>query len=363
MSHADKDTSMDAIHSEPSGRRWLQDSNRAPTTLHAESRASRHAHLIKRPRAWQYSNPDAGVLALHESLEKRTSHDTEGDREERSTENIPKQLSRLELFVDLIWVGIIANISTTYGETAFSESGVGIGVAVLEFLLLFVPIWRVWDQLRAYNSNFYIDDLIQRNFTIWILILAVLYGINAPFAFALEGPMSYTLVISVYLLIRASFLVANGIQSFFQPWLRRQWVFVLCTTILTSGLWIAAIFVNRPIRIALLTVANALEHPLAIIMASPIGDRLLAGGWKKSTNVEHYVERHEEFYIIVLGEGVFRLINGSPSGIGIHSATGTVISTLLMYYILHWLYFNGDQSKEFVHAVRRTWWKPMVWRL
>jgi hypothetical protein len=30
--------------------------------------------------------------------------------------------------------------------------------------------------------------------------------------------------------------------------------------------------------------------------------------------------------------------------------------------VLHWLYFNGDQSKQFVHALRRTWYKPFLWK-
>jgi low temperature requirement protein LtrA len=98
-------------------------------------------------------------------------------------------------------------------------------------------------------------------------------------------------------------------------------------------------------------------------MASPLSDRLLSGGWERSLNINHYVERMQGFFIIILGEGVFRLIEGSPSGVGLNPATGTILLALLLYYVLHWLYFNGDQSKQFVHALRRTWYKPFIWKM
>jgi len=79
--------------------------------------------------------------------------------------------------------------------------------------------------------------------------------------------------------------------------------------------------------------------------------------------VDHYVDRHEGFFIIILGEGVFRLIEGSPSGLGLNGKTGTVLTVVFLYYLLHWQYFNGDHSKDFIHALRRTWWKPVLWQL
>jgi len=206
--------------------------------------------------------------------------------------------------------------------------------------------------------------LLDRNFIIWILILSVLYGVNAPFAFtASDEGNSLKLLIAIYLIARASFLGAYLIQSIFMPFLWRQFVFQAVSTVFTSSLWIAAIFVPYPGTIALLIVANGLEQPLEFFFASPLGDKLLSGGWKRTNNVDRYVERHEGFFIIILGEGVFRLIESSPSGMGINSNTGTVLTALLLYYILHWIYFNGDQTKSFVHAVRRTWWKPFLWKL
>jgi low temperature requirement protein LtrA len=199
---------------------------------------------------------------------------------------------------------------------------------------------------------------------VWILILSVLYGINAPYAFSPDnGANSLKLLLSIYLIIRGSFLAAQLLQCVFVPFLRRQFLFRLVSSMVPGALWLTAIFTSYPTKLVFLALANAVEQPIDIYLASPLGDRLLPDGWKKTPDVDHCVERYEGFFIIILGEGVFRLIEGSPSGMGLNHATGIVLTALLMYYVLHWLYFNGDQSKEFIHALRRNWWKPVLWQL
>ncbi len=106
------------------------------------------------------------ALDLTLPLSATNSGNTEQDAEERSSDNIPKVRSRLDLFVDLIWVGIIANLSGNFGDQAFSDSGVSIGIALVEFALLFITIFRVWDNLRVYTSSFFVDDMLQRQFTV-----------------------------------------------------------------------------------------------------------------------------------------------------------------------------------------------------
>ena len=124
----EEDTSrqMSASDSEPTSYRWLSAFNRR-TTYHnveppAQSRAFYHAYIIKRPRALQFYNPD--ISGAGESVEERlTDHERgtlrrersgisntstiDSEKEERSTDNAVKQYERVDLFIDLIWVGII----------------------------------------------------------------------------------------------------------------------------------------------------------------------------------------------------------------------------------------------------------------
>jgi low temperature requirement protein LtrA len=390
------------VDAEPEAHRFIQSSRRSKTEMHkvkVERRPMHHKHIFRRPRALQYktfkeeqegqeeqegaapsNSPSASTsTSRSNSISASRSNSITAARsasvstlgakahegEERSTHNVAKQRSRLDLFVDLIWVGIIANLSATFGDQSFSDSGIGIGWAYMEFMLLFIVIWRVWDSLRVYTSHFFIDDIMQRNFTLWILVLAVLYGINAPFAYRPHGEHDeFTLVIVIYIVAKFSFLAAHGFQALFIPWLRRQWLFQAAGVVVISAFWTGVIFApNWTGKIVLIIIANAVEHPITLFMASPTSDRLFVPGRKRYTDVEHHVERYENFFIVILGEGVFRLVNGSPSGMGLNANTGTVLQALLLYYVLHWLYFNGDQCKEYVHALRRTWWKPVVWQL
>ena len=360
--------------SEPNRSQFVHSSRRHRTDMNdvrIESRAFHHAQMFRRPRALHYRSLDddspispVTTRSRGSTVSSRTSANTEDDAQERSTDNLPKQRSRLDLFVDLIWVGIIANMSENFGKQAYEASDVSVGIATAEFILLFIVIWRVWDNLRVYTSSFFIDDILQRNFSLWILVLALLYGINAPFAYNPTGKGdSMTLLIVVYIITKVSFVAAYGLNTIFLPFLRRHFLFQLGATIITTGLWVGAIFTPYPGKVGLLIAANAIEHPVAVFLASPTADRLLTKNLKRNPDVDHYVERYEGFFIIILGEGVFRLIAGSPSGIGMNAETGTVLTALLFYYLIHWLYFNGDQSKEFVHALRRTWWKPVLWQM
>ena len=130
-------------YSEPERRQFINSARRHRTDLNddrvVESRAFRHAQLFRRPRALHYESLDSedglgmspATTRSRSSFSSRNSREsgrTEDDAEERSTDNIPKMRSRLDLFVDLIWVGIIASLvrrlfsSTAQSPGALQES-------------------------------------------------------------------------------------------------------------------------------------------------------------------------------------------------------------------------------------------------
>jgi hypothetical protein len=74
-----------------------------------------------------------------------------------SPEGISKHRERLDLFIDLIWVGIIGNLSEVF-STLYFEPGSNAGHAVGLFVLLFLPSWRIWNFLREFLNNYYMDD-------------------------------------------------------------------------------------------------------------------------------------------------------------------------------------------------------------
>lgn len=144
---------------EQAGRQWL----RRGTFVTTDSRTFHHAFIIKRPQALQFYHPEISgpSTTLEKQLSRRvgrapstTSNEssTDSQKEDRS-DNAIKQFQRVDLFIDLIWVGIIANLSASFGEQAFGENtSLTIGEATGEFCLLFIPIWRMWYVLGRLSS-------------------------------------------------------------------------------------------------------------------------------------------------------------------------------------------------------------------
>ncbi len=116
-----------------------------------------------------------------------------------------------------------------------------------------------------------------------------------------------------------------------------------------SGLWIGALKVNWPAQSALILPALALETVVATVMELPVGDWFLKGAPKKALDPDNFVERLQGFFIIILGEGVFTLINGLTA-----PRVTLGIMALLIYYVLFLLYFSGDLTKTYIHALFRN---------
>lgn len=66
-----------------------------------------------------------------------------------------RTLSKTELFLDLMYVGIIANLA---GEALEHASG----AALLKYVLFFVPAWTVWADIKDFTNYYYNEDLSQK---------------------------------------------------------------------------------------------------------------------------------------------------------------------------------------------------------
>lgn len=208
-------------------------------------------------------------------------------------------------------------------------------------------------------SKYHTNDLVERFFVLWIIILAMLYGNNAPYLF--NGPDSSNAAIIIYLVIQGSFLVTETVYSVFIPSLRKQLALRAALAALALSLWIPATFVANPTKAGLVFAAIVSGFYTAAFMTTPIAERLLKQKDLESFDADHWVERIQDFFIIILGEGVLSLIKGSPLGEGISYQAGNGMLAIIAYYVLSSFYFNGDQSRRYVHAVRRTWWRKLLW--
>lgn len=214
--------------------------------------------------------------------------------------------------------------------------------------------------MREFLNNYYMDDMIQRMFTFWILVLSVFYG-NQLAYLAEDIDVVKAWCISIYLLILSSFLLIEEAYSIFIPWLRKLVLVQLLIRIPGVGLWILAIYLKGARAIGPIIGATLWEYICPLLLDSPLADRLTPGDYKKALDVNHFSARMGNFFIIVVGEGVLQLIKDGPLSRGFNSTTGTMIWVLLIYFNLSFIYFFHDGSKTYLPAVRHKGWKFLIY--
>lgn len=87
-------------------------------------------------------------------------------------ESSGREPSRLELFFDLAYAGIIHQLA----EQA-AESANGIGLA--KFVLIFYPSWSLWKDMRDYSNISGSDDIKFRLYILVVMLLLYGYSSNA----------------------------------------------------------------------------------------------------------------------------------------------------------------------------------------
>ena len=264
------------------------------------------------------------------------------------------------MFIDLLWVGIIGNLADHFSEQAYSpESHYQVGRVIFDFIILFLLAWRIWKSLQDFMSKYRTNDVIERLFVVWALVLAMGYGNNAIYVFDDEHASS--LAISIYLVFKGSLLVIEAYYSLHIAHIRRRVMLQAMLSMPALAFWIASYWFEYPTRAVLIFIAVIVEYWTSAVIETPLADRFIRDKRKEILNTDHWVERLQDFYIIILGEGVLNLIRGSPLGEGITPKAGAGVSVLWLYYVISCLFFNGDSSRRYIHATQRTWWRKVIW--
>lgn len=119
--------------------------------------------------------------------------------------------------------------------------------------------WRMWKFLHDFMSKYATNDFIERSFIFWYLILAVLYGNNAPFLFAPRDQDQSNSAIAVYLIAKGSLVGLESIYAIFIPALRRHVLLRLAVALPLSGPWVGAFFVGYPTKAGLIFLGVVLQ--------------------------------------------------------------------------------------------------------
>lgn len=259
---------------------------------------------------------------------------------------------KIELFLDLIYVGIIANVAGDACENASWQ-------ALVKYILVFIPYWTVWADIKDFTNYYYNEDLSQKLYLLWILVLLVTSVNSQSKVLELRKAAAFTIV--PYILCRVSLAISLLFYSLFVPEHRPQQRLYSVFLFITSCVWIPVIFVDTTAKIIISAVAIALEQLTFCIVFHPITKRILKITTSTALNIEHEVDRMAAFYTVAIGEFLTKISAELPIGVGFTSIYPRGILYLIIAYIIFWLYDRAGTSRKAVHPLRHSAFRAVTW--
>lgn len=239
-----------------------------------------------------------------------------------SRERDPSRVDWMELFFDLIFVALVAQLA--HGLSHEPTFG-----TLLLFLALFASVWWSWVNL-TFTVNV-TPELTRR--ALGVTMLSAMFAVGAIAVAAPEATGA------------RAWLFAAGNAALrlvlLALWIRRSWsngagsrIRLVAYNGVTAVLWLISIALPHPFDFALWALAIATEVVLLVASASR-----WAGGTLDRINVEHLSERFGLLVIIVLGESVLSTVDALDGSFTLPSGI-TAALALLVASLLAWSFFQ-----------------------
>lgn len=266
------------------------------------------------------------------------------------------EVASYELFVDLLFVGIIGISGDNAAESANGEG-------LLQFAITFILGWKVWSDITLFVSWFEADDIVRRLCVLFNLVCLLGYTTNILDSFA----DTYSSLIGFYLAARLFAALSFTWMAYLIPMVRGTMILNSIMIILPSILWIGSIHVENPGRQALIWPAIALDlfgtwiiwylqKGVLRQIPSKIAEYVAKlYEFYPATSIEHKIDRTGAFVTLVFGYSVLSLLYQSRAAMGINAFFGKAILALIQAFSFNWMYFEVDAFNLDTHAIRRHW--------
>jgi low temperature requirement protein LtrA len=232
-----------------------------------------------------------------------------------------RSASRLELFFDLAYVLVIAELATTFAKD-LTWTGAGV------FTGLFTVTWWSWVTTTLYANRFDTNDVIYR--------LAKLGGTLAVLGMAASAPQAMggkaTAFAASYLATRVLLLALYARAYRHVTEARPTIVIYLGGTGAGAALWAGSLLVPGNMRYVL-WAAGVLVESSAPVIATRFG-----GG--VPLHLEHLPERFGLFVILVLGESIASVVTGVHDTDWRPSSVVVAALAFVLVAALWWNYFD-----------------------
>lgn len=260
-------------------------------------------------------------------------HQNTGQEEDR-------RVTWLELFYDLVYVAALIQLGNVLSEDV-SMAG------LLQFVIIFIPVWWAWTGITFYMNRFVVDDLWHRGLIYLQICVIAWLGVSIGGAFGdltVQFALTYAAIRLVLILLYL-----------------RTWNHVPETKPLTQRyvtahsigvvLWIISAFVPSPANYALWLVALGVEIGNVFLPQTRQLQSLLP------PDPPHLAERYGIFTIIVLGESFIKTITAAS---GFPITVESFIFSLAgigVVFGLWWLYFSDVAESD----IKPAHFAPYVW--
>ncbi|MBC2285670.1 low temperature requirement protein A [Listeria booriae] len=244
---------------------------------------------------------------------------------------MPKKVTWLELFFDLLFVGAIASVTHVLLHI---EHGVLEWSVFWKFVLMFVPLWWAWTGQTLF-INRYGNDLLPQRLLIALEIMFVLLMISS---FNLNFDATYITFFIGYIGLR----MITAIQYLFaakKEQAERRGAALFLGKYFWIGILVSSIslFLDSEWRYVVLYLGIALDIVVPII------------GRKKLRQVpihtEHLLERFGLFTIILLGESIVAVISLLSEEVMNVSSICYAASAIILVLLIWWQYFDNLEKK------------------
>lgn len=244
-----------------------------------------------------------------------------------------RQVTFLELFYDLVYVVLIAQLSHTLAAHINS-------VGLFGFAFLFIVVWWAWFNGTTYHDLHGNNDIRTRVFTFLQMLSVVAMAIFAHDALG-ETSTGFALSYAVFQLILTYLWWRTGVHDPDHRPLSRPYV---ASFLITTLLFVASVFFPVPWRFYLWGIALLLSLLMPLLTMSlgknnPQVQEQIDIVTRVSPSL---VERFGLFTIIVLGEVVVGVVGGATDHDHLNWQVGlTAILGTLVAIGLWWLYFDS----------------------
>ncbi len=245
-----------------------------------------------------------------------------------------RSASRLELFFDLAFVLVVAELALALGEDVTLP-------AALEFAGLFAIVWWSWVSSTLYANRFDHDDVVYRLYKLGGM--AAVIGLAASASEATGD--RFAIFVGCQLALRAMLLLQYRRAHRHVPEARPVARLYMAGAVVGGALWAVSLAVPRPIGFALWAAAILAEALVPLLATRHSADVPL--------HVEHLPDRFALFVILVLGESVAGVAHGLYAAEWSPSAVPVALLSFALAAALWWSYFDlaGARAKRLLNDV------------